>query len=439
MRAHRTALAAAGVTILAGLSGTSWAQEPRNERAPVIRVYSQNGPGVASNYVTPAIDLGEDAYVFAVSMDLDGQIQVLHPDFPGISVRLRSHQQFRLPNFFAGFSRSGQVVSYPGNYGNYANYSNYGNYGGIDDSRGTVIALASRQPFNLERIESNGDWNLLAIRNLVERRSPFAAAEALASYLGAKGEPIGRDFMRFATFQQNYYADYGGSLYNCDLFYSSFNPSLVFSRLSVLDRVVRLQRAGKSARIIGYDFCGMPIVFYGPSRFIHNGNNGSPRPPRGEPDTGRVKRLGRLIPKKTPTGPDATPHAALGYFPRTKQTPPPQAGDVTITAPRRFSRRPGDVLIDTRNPAMGVMTERNRVPVEHAAPPRVQGAATGTEPLHEYTRPAPRENPPPPRTEPTHSAPPPRVETPRSSPPPVSSPPPRADTKPANPAPPPRR
>jgi hypothetical protein len=432
MRGFRTGLATV-VAVVGGLCATtSWAQETSSNRAPLIRVYSQNGPGVASNYVTPAIDLGEDAYVFAVSIDLDGQIQVLHPDFPGISVRLRRHQEVRLPNFFAGFSRSGQIVSYSDNNRNYANYANYGD---LEDSRGTVIALASRQPFNLERIESNGDWNLLAIRNLVERRTPLGAEEALASYLGAKGEPIGRDFLRFATFQQNYYADYvGDPLYACDLSFA-FSPGLAFNRFAVLERVARLQRAGKTARIIGYDLCGMPIVFYGPSRSV----KGPPRSPHQPADTARAKRFGHLIPKTMPTGPDATPHAALGYFPRTRQTVP-QAGDVTITAPRRFSKSPGEVLIDARNqPAMGVMTSRNGVPVERAAPPRVQGAATGAEPVHEYTRPAPRDNPPPPRAEPTHSSPPPpRVETPRSSPPPANSPPPRPDTKPAN-QPPPRR
>jgi hypothetical protein len=98
--------ASAGATaalLLAVLAAPSAAQYGAGARAPIIRVYSQNGPNVESNYVTPAIQVSEDVYVFAVSMDLDGQIQILHPDYPGISVRIRHQQQLRLPNFFAGY------------------------------------------------------------------------------------------------------------------------------------------------------------------------------------------------------------------------------------------------------------------------------------------------------------------------------------------------
>ena len=55
-----------------------------------------------------------------------------------------------------------------------------------------------------------------AIRRLVENRSPESAAQALARYLGAKGEPIGRDFMRFAGQRQGYYA------YSHDCGYGSY-------------------------------------------------------------------------------------------------------------------------------------------------------------------------------------------------------------------------
>src|SRR3954470_6617921 len=407
------ALGAPAFFISVGVS-PSVAQDRESQRAPVIRVYSQTG-AIASNYVTPSIDLSEDAYVFAVSIDLDGQIQVLHPDFPGISVRLRRHQQFRLPNFFAGVSQTGGVVAS----GYYANRSVYSD---MNDTRGVVIALASRQPFDLERIESNGDWNLLALRGLVESRSPFSAAEALASYLGAKGEPIGRDFMRFATAQQNYYADYlSDPLYGCDLFYGSFNPGQAFSRLAVLRRVRQFQVAGGNARIVGYDFCGMPIVAYGPSRVA----TAPPRrPPREPGDSGRMKFPGRGFPPQIPNGEPAAPQAAIGYFPRIKTLTPPQAGDVTITAPRRVSRGAGEILIDGRNqPAMGVMPERTCIPVERTAPARNEGAATGAQPVREYNPPAPRENQPPTRTQPTqNTSPPPRVETTRSSPPPAPPP-----------------
>ncbi|HZE07388.1 MAG TPA: hypothetical protein VE110_01400 [Gemmatimonadaceae bacterium] len=425
MRRMKMAPALGVSALLIGLiASTSSAQA----RAPYIRIVSENGPGVASNYVMPAIDISEDAYVFAVAVDLDGRIQVLHPDFPGISVKLRQHQQYRLPNFFAGFSQSGGGVIAPERYINNSGYADF-------DTRGTVIALASRAPFNLERIEIDGDWDLTAIRRLIQNVSPFAAEQALASYLGAKGEPIGRDFMRFASLQQQFYSD---ALYNCDFFNGGYSTGLAFSRLAVLDGVRRFQRSGRSVRIVGYDLCGMPIVAYGPSRRSRNVE--PPRTGREPRDTVKTKRFGREIPRHAPTGTEGT-RAALGYFPITRHAEPPQMGDVTITARDQRKRDPREVLIDMRNQGGGIaVPQRNRIPVGRTdAPSRPSGAAaTGTETTHEYTRPAPRETPPPPRMQPTQS--PPRVEPPRS-PPPSSSPPPRTQSAPSKPAesPPPRR
>ena len=177
------------------LASTSTAQDLSPQRVPAVRVYSQNGPGVASNYVTPAIEVSEAAYVFAVMMDVDGRIQVLYPEFPGISVRILSQNQLRLPNFFAGFNEPMQSAPrYSAN--GFVTYDANGTFG--NDARGTVIALASRAPFRLALLEANGDWNISAIRDLMEDRTPEAAARSLAQYFGAKGEPIGSDYMRFA-------------------------------------------------------------------------------------------------------------------------------------------------------------------------------------------------------------------------------------------------
>ena len=157
MRTKGLALGAGSSALLLCLLATaSPAQDKTRQRAPIVRVYSNEGTGVVSNYVTPSIQVSEDAYVFAVMMDLDGHIQVLQPDFPGISVRLRANKQLRLPNFFAGFNAP--------RYG-MAGYSSSPDLG--NDARGTVIALASRAPFNLDRIESGGDWNISAIRLLI--------------------------------------------------------------------------------------------------------------------------------------------------------------------------------------------------------------------------------------------------------------------------------
>lgn len=423
MRVARLASAVGVAALLVTLfAPPSAAQNESRARAPSIRVYSQNG-AIASNYVTPAIEVSEDAYVFAVSLDLDGQIQVLHPDFPGISVRILEHKQLRLPNFFAGFYHGGGGM-YDAS-GRYASYSDY--YGGTDnDSRGTVIALASRAPFTLARVESDGDWNISAIRRLIEHRTPGSAAHALAAYLGANGEPIGIDYMRFAPAQyHSYYAS--SPLYACDLYYGGYGQGLALSRLGVLDRVAQLRNAGQSVSIIGYDFCGMPVVAYGPSR----PSPGFRPPPRNPGDT-----LGRRdsVPPRSGRPGTTNPHeAAIGTFPITRRADLPQMGDVTITAPRPNRRDPRQELIDLRNEARSGGIGWTGVPAERNAP-RVETPVIGTQPAREYSKPIFREAPQP-RPEPTRGpdrspapAPaPPVVHEQPSSPPP---PPPRTQSEP---------
>lgn len=403
MRTTRSASAAGTAALLITLlASTSAAQYASSQGAPYIRVYSRNGPGVASNYVTPAIDVSENAYVFAVSMDLDGLIQVLHPDAPGISVRILQHRQLRLPNFFAGYSHPGtRALDATGQYADYPDYSGDGY-----DSRGTVIALASRVPFNLERVESQGDWNISAIRDLIENRTPAMAAQALASYLGARGEPIGRDYMRFAS-AQNYYSS--NAAYSCDVYYGVGLTNLGFRRLRVLNRIDQLQREGKSVSIVGYDFCGMPIVAFGPSRSAVRF-----RPPTPRTDSGK----GRNEPGT----------AALGRFIITKRAETFQAGEPTAVAPIAHRVNP-QVLIDRRNEGRGGdISGTTRMPIERTAPPRIETAA----PAPEYSRPILREAPPQ-RSEPAPA--PMRVERAPSPPPspPPSSPPPRMEPTPPQP------
>ncbi|HEV2017271.1 MAG TPA: hypothetical protein VGQ98_03075 [Gemmatimonadaceae bacterium] len=386
MRAARSAPAVGVVALLITLlASPSAAQYESGGRAPSIRVYSQNG-AIASNYITPAIEVSEDAYVFAVSLDLDGQIQILHPDFPGISVRILQHRQLRLPNFFAGFGRGGGT--YDGG-GRYVSYSDY--YVGRDnDSRGTVIALASRAPFNLERVESDGDWNISAIRRLIENRAPASAAHALAAYLGAKGESIGTDYMRFASAQyHNYYAS--NALYACDLYYGGYSPGLSLARLATLNRVAQMRHGGRSVSIVGYDFCGMPIVVYGPSQPYTRYNPSAP--PRSPGDTLGGKN--RVSPPRSGRPPAGAPRAAaIGIFPITRRAEPPQMGDVTITAPRPNRRDPREIFNDLRNQARnGGSPERSRIPVERSAP-RAETPVIGTPPVREYSKPIFREAPP---------------------------------------------
>jgi hypothetical protein len=367
--------------------------------------------GVVSSYVEPAIQVSENAYVFAVSMDLDGQIQVLQPDFPGISVRIASARELRLPNFFAGFTdRSGVGTAYGRNVGDYRSMSNPAEE---NDTRGTVIALASRAPFNLDRIASAGDWNISAIRGLIEYRSPAAAAQALASYLGARGEPIGRDYMRFAGGRQSYYASsYLGDQYAC------YSNAPVYA-LSVVSRINQLKAAGQRVSIVGYDYCGMPIVVWGPSGHGRVFQPADPLPV----DTGDSRnRLGHGAPPRSGNRPPNS-SAALGFFPPPRHATPPQVGDVTVTAPAppRRGRDPREVLMELQNQGNGnAFPDRDRIP-RGSAPPRTSTAAIGAEAVQNFNRPVLRAAPPVQRTEPTPSAPP-RAAAPAPPPPRAAEP-----------------
>ena len=424
MRGSKVVSALGGSALLIGVMASSLVAQERGRGAPNVRVYSRTGVGLVSNYVEPAILVSENAYVFAVSMDLDGQIQVLQPDFPGISVLIVKGRELRLPNFFAGFANERTGVGRA--YGrNASTLSSMGYADQKNDTRGTVIALASRAPFNLDRIESGGDWNISAIRGLIEYRSPAAAAQALASYLGARGEPIGRDYLRFAGARQNYYAsNYIGDEYQC---YSN-SPLYAFS---VVSRISQLRAAGQSVNIVGYDYCGMPIVVYGPSR--RGGRVYRPADPL-PVDTGDSRnRFGHGVPPRSGHHPKAD--TALGFFPPPRRATPLQAEDVTITAPAppRRGRDPREVLVELQNQGNGsALPDRYRIPREGVIPPRAAAAAIGAEPVRTFNQPVLREAPPPPppRTEPTRSPPP----APTSAPPPPRTAEPHTNA-PANPPP----
>ena len=427
MRAAKVASAAGLTAVLVGsLAGQARAQERARQRPPVIRVYSENGADVISTttYVTPAIQVAENAYVFAVAMDLDGQIQVLHPDFPGISVKMMAGRQVRLPNFFAGFSNRG-----PAGYYSAALYSSGYNYEG--DSRGTVIALASRAPFDFEKIEAGGDWNMSQIRRLIEHRSPLDAAQVLAEYIGAKDEPIGRDYMRFAGGRSyDPYGAYGYSAYDpCGGFYGyGFAPlrgAQFYGRLS------RLQSRGVPLRVVGYDLCGMPIIVAGNSGSVGSGLPIT-RPPRKPGDT-------TVFPKSHfPQGggrqhPRGAESSAQGVFPLPRRAGVGQMDDVTITSPPTRRTEPGQILQGYRPTQGSGLLPPSRTPIERTAAPRSTPIATGTSaPVY---RPEPRVQAPPPSRvsdapraapspPPTREAPPPRAQAPATTEPARGSPPP---------------
>lgn len=424
------ATAGSSVLLLCLLASASPAQDRSRQRAPIVRVYSQNGVGVFSNYIRPLIDVSEDAYVFAVMMDIDGRIQVLHPEFPGISVRIRSDKQLSLPNFFAGYNDPMQRTQYSG-------LASYNSYQSVDDTRGTVIAIASRAPLNLELIQAGGDWDISLIRQLIEHRAPESAARALAKHLGATGEPIGHDYMRFAGQRQSYYAyneldycGYGGYGY----------PSLsgAHYRFESFARVAQLRALGLRPVVLGYDACGLPVVVVAP--FTRGGPFPLPRPPRQPGDTTVFPKS--RFPNGIPRHPPGSGGAPQGIFPLPQRAQPPQTRDVTITAPRERRAEPRDIPEQFRSqPGTNSRPEGSRNPanpVERSVPSRAEPAPAGMprvyrpEPsvaapaerarMPERIRETPRETPRPPAPV-VH-------ERPAPSSPPPPPPPPRAHVEP---------
>jgi hypothetical protein len=397
------------------LASASTAQEPSRQRAPVVRIYSQNG-GVASSYVTPAIEVSENAYVFAVMMDLDGHIQVLHPDYPGISIRIQAHKQLSLPNFFAGYNapmETGARYTQSGRV-SYDPDQALGN-----DTRGSAIAVASRAPFNLELIELNGDWNYSEIRRLIEYRSPAAAAQSLARYLGARGEPIGQDFMRFAGQNLNsYYAydaydnpgycGYGG--YGYGSLGGAYYPAQAFTRAA------ELRSRGLKPVLVGYDACGLPVIGVAStnrSRFLPPHRN------RGDTTVFPKSRMPAGFPRHSATGELTARPVPEGIFPLPQRAEQP-VRDVRTAAPldRRSEAREVDQL-RLAPPVTPSYPERMRTPIEPTMPSRTEpAAAIGSFPA---ARPEP-----------------PRVIIQRS-PPPATAPAPRVQIAPPPPPPPPSK
>jgi hypothetical protein len=412
-----TALGATALALCLWTPASQAQQESRH--APAIRIFSANGVDVinTSTYVEPEIQVGENAYVFAVEMDLDGQIQVLHPDFPGLSVKLSSHTNLRLPNFFAGFHSSSVNASYSN-----ADYDVYSGTGGYEDTRGVAIALASRAPFKLDAITTpNGDWDISALRRILENRYPQEAMNMLAMYLGREGEPIGRDYMRFSGGSNRYasYSDYGSYYSPCAYYYGYyFAPGLGFARAQAINRVTSARLGGRQAKIVGYDLCGMPIISYGP---VTTGRFPAGPVPRTTGDT-TVFPKARFTGRGTPRHPRET----LASTPLPGRAPLPQMGDVTITAPKGRRAEPGEIIQSYR-PVPGTMSvPAGRMPIERTIPQTAPIAASGAQPVRQYHPEPTVQSPPPARVPDRASSPPPVVhERPAT---PAAPPPPRAET-----------
>lgn len=432
MRAMKLGIGLGALSLLLGPATTSSQAQTSRRGPPIIRIYSDNGVDYVgtTSYITPRIELSENAYVFAVEMDMDGQIQVLHPDFPGISVRISANKSLQLPNFFTGFnsSRYGRATY------NAAMDRDYYEYYGADDSRGTIIALASRAPFNLERVESNGDWDIAALRRMIENRSPLSAAGELARYLGQAGEPIGRDYLRFdggQRYSYPYYDAYSAYAPCSPLYGYSYVPAYTFRQLQSFALYSRLRASGRGVQIIGYDLCGVPIFSTGNV----NGGRGTPighfPPPPHRGDT-TVFPKSRLPKAPIPRGSTVFANTLQEGMPPARGGGLPQMGDVTIKAsPTGRRAEPKRYIEDYGG---GLAIPQGRIPVERVTVPRGEASGGGEKTVPTY------------RAEPRGEAAPARMpDRPREAPPQViherpSSPPPQViHERPSSPPPPPPR
>jgi hypothetical protein len=274
-------------------------------------------------------------------------------------------------------------------------------------------------------IESGGDWNMSTIRRLIENRNPESAEQALASYLGAKGEPIGRDYFRFAG-NQNYNSyNYASGYTSCDQYAYGYAPTLAARFFQASSTINLLRQRGVGASI-GYDFCGLPYVII--RNRMGPGAPGGILPPRGHDTTGVPgSRVAQHKGSRPPFGQSAASSAAIGVFPPSRRPDFPQIGDVTITAPRTRAGLSSQGIGGSQSRPGMTSVPAGRVPVERITPRNEPAAATGTMPVHNYqpppqsARPTPTRAPDAPRAVP--SSPPPASSPPPSSPPPREAPP----------------
>lgn len=380
MRIRTPGFAVASAVILCQLfSADAYAQENRG-RAPVIRLNAALGSSLVTNYIEPSIRLSEDAYVFAISVDVDRNVQVLHPDDPGISVRMSSRKQLHLPRFFAGYYQNPRFAGRSmGGFGS----SRYDYYEpGLSDTRGTIIALASRKPFNLDAVTTDGQWDLEEVRLLVDGRDPWSAAAMLARYLGARGEPIGRDIHRFAGAPRNYStAFYNTAFYDCHPVYGALGYGSYARGVSRF-RAFALQQAGYRVQYIGIDACGEP-------RFaVVEGPNLSPAPGGRPPAAGAFPRS--RVPSAVPRNPardEAIGGRSAHARPDTRDRYPER--DVN-TSPSRV-RTADPRRADRPRPPVGVSNpERDRNPVAAPRAPAVSSPPPRTSEPRPVYRPEPQ-------------------------------------------------
>jgi hypothetical protein len=171
-------------TVLFGpLEFPALAQQANCRTTPAINVYQAPGATEGISYISSHIRVSENAYLFVVEIDLNGQTEVLYPASPGGSFEVAADKPVSMPGFFSGFGGS----MGPSQQG----------LRGAPTSRGIIFALASCAPFSFDGIVSDGEWNVEAIQSLIHQQSPQTAIAVLAKHLGKNGHQVGRGMMPF--------------------------------------------------------------------------------------------------------------------------------------------------------------------------------------------------------------------------------------------------
>ncbi len=159
--------------------------------APRVRLAAL--PTTAVGIISPSISLSEPAYILAVAIKNDGEIEVLSPALPGDAIRFEAAKSIRFPEFSRGFTS----FSNYGEYGSGYRRSAFAGYGDVAAKDGSVLVIASRTPFNFSAISDGVEWNEESLRRIMRFKAPSQAVTALGRALTQKGQAFSHDYVYF--------------------------------------------------------------------------------------------------------------------------------------------------------------------------------------------------------------------------------------------------
>ncbi len=384
--------------------------------APRIRLVIPTMGYATSAWVDASFRVSEDAYVLLVALDLDHRIRVIYPESPEQSGFVRAGgEPYRLARFHAGFGTGIQGYgSYQARYGSPEIISPFGG-GGI------MIAVASARPLQLERLlGAEGEFDDLALEQLLYDRSLPSAAHALAEALVLTGQEYDVDYTTFAGRRTlgsdaSYasYASYAAlGLSGCangydagwvDAYWNGGYGARMPRFLGVYSRNGQV-----FARYANAGGCGAPVYYDVPV-------NTYPGRPRTPGDTVTTPPRGDSAGMKpphfpgAPRFPSATPEHRIRLS--ASDAPPPDRDRPTIVSGLRI-RPPDRIPPQAVRPARPLEAGETRMAAPSRNDPRIH-VGLGGEPGIEPTRFEPRRDEPA-RVEPRME--PPRADAPRAEP-----------------------